>query len=184
MLPGTHFLICSVLHFGTHFQQKKFEQRNFTYQRVCDTWTFHKQTESSSSPLLRQCIAILRSPKGGCCSISDDLSCYYTCLHPVALLHCIYILTIMWKYCALVKNHYFAPIANWIGCTVLSCYDDTFWNVLYRKSIFFFYFCTFRIDICWYRYIIIYIFYHLCFCWNSHAIPGDNYFSLLFYLDE
>ena len=29
----------------------------------------------SPSPLLRQRIAILRSPKGGCCSISDDSSC-------------------------------------------------------------------------------------------------------------
>ena len=26
-------------------------------------------------PILRLCIAYLRSPKGGCCSISDDLSC-------------------------------------------------------------------------------------------------------------
>ena len=26
-------------------------------------------------PLLRQCLLYLRSPKGGCCSISDDLSC-------------------------------------------------------------------------------------------------------------
>ena len=28
-------------------------------------------------PILRLNIAFLRSPKGGCCSISDDLSCSY-----------------------------------------------------------------------------------------------------------
>ena len=28
-------------------------------------------------PILRMCIALLRSPKGGCCWISDDLSCSF-----------------------------------------------------------------------------------------------------------
>ena len=28
-------------------------------------------------PLLRQCIAIFESPKGGCCSISDDSPCSF-----------------------------------------------------------------------------------------------------------
>ena len=35
-------------------------------------------------PILRLNITFLRSPKGGCCSISDDLSCSSSC--PIDLL--------------------------------------------------------------------------------------------------
>ena len=37
-------------------------------------------------PILRLHIAFLRSPKGGCCSISDDLSCSFKLV--VALFRC------------------------------------------------------------------------------------------------
>ena len=35
------------------------------------------KNNNNPPPILRLCIAFLRSPKGGCCSISDDLSCSY-----------------------------------------------------------------------------------------------------------
>ena len=38
-------------------------------------------------PILRLCIALLRSPKGGCCSISDDLSCSFNYISKGGKLH-------------------------------------------------------------------------------------------------
>ena len=79
-------------------------------------------------PRLRQCIAYMRSPKGGCCSISDDLFCSYMKIlckfsvnFPIPASRAICKLIIIWNPDRGTSYH--RAIARDATLAMLRCYD-------------------------------------------------------------